>query len=250
MTDRAEPAKSTLTAPGHGVFATTHWSVVLRASRESEPQSSAALDQLCRTYWYPLYAYVRRQGRAPEEAKDLTQEFFARLLVHSSLGQVSREKGRFRSFLLASMNHFLADDWDHTHRQKRGGGACVLHLDALDAEERYRFEPIERLDAARLFDRRWAMTVLEQAIARLEAEFAERPHVFARLQGFLVGDGDSRTSVDLAAELSMSDEAVRATISRMRKRCRQLVREEIANTLASISDVDDEYNALLSALRS
>jgi len=240
-----------MTAEQRGqVFATTHWSLVLRAGDTADSQTASALEQLCRTYWYPLYAYVRRQGRGPEEAQDLTQEFFARLLARGSLGQVSREKGRFRSFLLASMNHFLADEWDRAHRQKRGGGASVIHLDALEAEERYRVEPIERLDAARLFDRRWAMTVLEQAIARLEAEFAERPKVFAELQSFLVGDGEGRTSADAAAKLGLSDEAVRATISRMRKRCRELVREEIASTLASISDVEDEYRALLAALRS
>lgn len=234
----------------HSVFTTTHWSIVLRAGYESASRCSAASEQLCRTYWYPLYAYVRRQGRGPEEAQDLTQEFFARLLARGSLGQVSREKGRFRSFLLASMNHFLADEWDRAHRQKRGGGANIIHLDAMEPEERYRFEPVEKLDAARLFDRRWAVTVLEQAIARLEAEFAERPEVFAALQSCLVGDSDGRTRAEVAAKLGMSDEAVRTTISRMRKRCRELVREEIAGTLASVSDVEDEYQTLLAALRS
>ncbi|MSU64118.1 MAG: sigma-70 family RNA polymerase sigma factor [Pedosphaera sp.] len=223
---------------------------MLRAGDEADSQAMSALEQLCRAYWYPLYAYIRRQGRGPEEAQDLTQEFFARLLSRGSLSDVSREKGRFRSFLLASMNHFLADDWDHAHRQKRGGGATIIPLDAMEAEERYRFEPVDRLDAARLFDRRWAMTVLEQAIARLEAEFNERPKVFAALQSFLVGDGDGRTQADVARELGLSDEAVRATISRMRKRCRELVREQIAQTVASISEVEDEYRALLSALRS
>src|SRR5436189_827080 len=160
------------------VFATTHWSVVLAAGDGTDSQAALALEKLCRTYWYPLYAYVRRQGRGPEEAQDLTQSFFAQLLAHGSLGTVSREKGRFRSFLLAAMNHFLADEWDRAHRQKRGGDAKVIPLDALEAEERYRFEPVDRLDAARLFDRRWAMIVLEQAISRLETEFADRPKVF------------------------------------------------------------------------
>ena len=147
------------------------------------------------------------------------------------------------------MNHFLADEWDHAHRQKRGGDARVIPLDALAAEERYRFEPVDRLDAARLFDRRWAMTVLEQAISRLESEFADRPKVFGELQSFLVGDGDGRTCADAAANLGMTEVAVRATISRMRKRCRELVRQEIAQTLASISDVEEEYRDLLAALR-
>jgi len=232
------------------VFATTHWSVVLAAGDGTDSQAASALEKLCRRYWYPLYAYVRRQGRGPEEAQDLTQAFFAQLLARGSLGTVSREKGRFRSFLLAAMNHFLADEWDRAHRQKRGGDAKVIPLDALEAEERYRFEPVDRLDAARLFDRRWAMTVLDQAISRLETEFADRPKVFGELQSFLVGDGNGRTCADAAAELGMTEVAVRATISRMRKRCRELVRQEIAQTLASISDVEEEYRALLAALRS
>jgi len=232
------------------VFATTHWSVVLTAGDTAIPGAPEALEKLCATYWYPLYAYVRRQGRGPEEAQDLTQAFFAQLLARGSLGNVSREKGRFRSFLLAAMNHFLADEWDRAHRQKRGGDAKVIPLDALTAEERYRFEPVDRLDAARLFDRRWAMIILEQAISRLESEFADRPNVFGELQSFLVGDGDGRTCADAAAELGMTEVAVRATISRMRKRCRELVREEISQTLASISDVEEEYRDLLAALRS
>ena len=232
------------------VFATTHWSVVLTAADTAIPGAPEALEKLCGTYWYPLYAYVRREGRGPEAAQDLTQAFFAQLLARGSLGTVSREKGRFRSFLLASMNHFLADEWDRAHRQKRGGHAKVIPLDALAAEERYRFEPMDRLDAARLFDRRWAMIILEQAISRLESEFADRPKVFIELQSFLVGDGEGRTCAAAAASLGMTEVAVRATISRMRKRCRELVREEISQTLASISDVEEEYRVLLAALRS
>ena len=235
---------------GTGQFETTHWSAVLTAGDTAIPGAHEALEKLCRTYWYPLYAYVRREGRGPEEAQDLTQAFFAQLLARSSLGTVSREKGRFRSFLLAAMNHFLADEWDRAHRQKRGGDAKVILLDALEAEERYRVEPVDRLDAARLFDRRWAMTVLEQAISRLESEFADRPKVFGELQSFLIGDGEGKTCAAASANLGMTEVAVRATISRMRKRCRELVREEISQTLASISDVEEEYRALLAALRS
>ena len=247
---RTEGVDSTERPAQPVVFATTHWSVVLTAVDTAIPGAREALERLCRTYWYPLYAYVRRQGRGPEEAQDLTQAFFAQLLARGSLGTVSREKGRFRSFLLAAMNHFLADEWDRAHRQKRGGGARVIPLDALEAEERYRFEPVDRLDAARLFDRRWAMIILEQAISRLATEFADRPKVFGELQSFLVGNGDERTCADAAANLEMTEVAVRATISRMRKRCRELVREEISQTLASISDVEEEYRDLLSALRS
>jgi RNA polymerase sigma-70 factor (ECF subfamily) len=234
----------------HPLFTTTHWSVVLRAGFGTDTSAATALEELCRTYWYPLYAYVRRQGRGTEEARDLTQSFFASLLERGSLRQVNRERGRFRSFLLASMNHFLADEWDWAHRQRRGGTCEIIHLDAVEAENRYRFEPVERLDAARLFERRWAMTAIERAMARLEAEFVDRPKVFCTLQAFLVGDSQGRTAVDAAAELNMSHGAVRATISRMRRRCHQFVRDEIAATVASAADVEDEYQALLTALRS
>lgn len=233
----------------HPLFTTTHWSVVLRAGLGTDTSAASALEELCRTYWYPLYAYVRRQGRDTEEARDLTQSFFASLLERGSLRQINRERGRFRSFLLASMNHFLADQWDWAHRQKRCGGREVIHLDAMEAEDRYKFEPVERLDAARLFERRWALTVIERAMARLEAEFADRPKVFATLQAFLVGDPQGRTATDAAAELGMTHEAVRATISRMRRRCHQFVRDEIAGTVASTAAVEDEYQALLASLR-
>src|ERR1044071_7909466 len=132
MTGKAGDPSRTSAVSGQGIFATTHWSVVLRAGDAADSQVASALEQLCRNYWYPLYAYVRRRGRVPEEARDLTQEFFARLLLRGSLRDVSREKGRFRSFLLASMNHFLADEWDRAHRQKRGGGASIIALDALE----------------------------------------------------------------------------------------------------------------------
>lgn len=138
-----------------------------RARGESESQAGDALEELCRTYWYPLYAYVRRQGRAPEEAQDLTQAFFAQLLARESLQTVSRDKGRFRSFLLAAMNHFLADEWDRAHRQKRGGGATIISLDAVEAEERYRFEPWIGSMPGDYSSAVWAMTVLEKAVARL-----------------------------------------------------------------------------------
>ncbi|MFO1501560.1 MAG: ECF-type sigma factor [Verrucomicrobiota bacterium] len=231
-------------------FTTTHWTIVFSARRNDDPAAAAALEILCRTYWYPLYAYVRRQGRGAEESKDLTQAFFANLLRLDSLRNISCEHGRFRSFLLAAMNHFLADDWDHRHRQKRGGGVDVIYLDAVEAEERYRFEPVDRLDAARIFDRRWAMTVVGQALAQLEREFADRPAIFFELQPLLVGEGRDGTCADAAKRLGLSHDGVRATLSRMRKRCRQLVREIIAATVPSPSEVEEEYHTLLAALRS
>lgn len=247
--DEISPTAESARARG-AMFTTTHWTVVLSAGRDDDPAATAALETLCRLYWYPIYAYVRRQGRDAEEASDLTQAFFARLLALGSLRDLRREKGRFRSFLLASVNHFLADEWDRAHRQKRGGGTTAIPLDAVDAEQRYRFEPVDRLDAGRLFDRRWAMTVLEQALARLEGEFSDRPGVFTELHGLLLGEADGRTSVDAAARLGLSGDAVRAILSRMRRRCRELVREVIGGTVASPGDVEEEYHALLAALRS
>ncbi len=165
-------------------FATTHWSVVLTAGAGSSPDAQAALEILCRTYWYPLYAYVRRQGRSPEDAQDLTQAFFERLLEKKSLHEVDQRKGKFRSFLLASLNHFLADQWDHAHRQKRGGGLTFISLDEQKPEERYRLEPPDDLDAQKNFERRWALTLLEQVLARLEAEHtaADKTGRFQALQ--------------------------------------------------------------------
>ena len=162
-------------APGavsQTLFATTHWSVVLAAANEDTPEAAAALERLCRTYWYPLYAYVRREGHSPADAQDLTQEFFARLLARHSLAQVAPEKGKFRSFLLAAMRHFLSDQREQARTTKRGGRVVILSLDAQEAEDRYRLEPIDRLDAEKIYERRWAMTLLEQALKRLGEESA------------------------------------------------------------------------------
>src|SRR5262245_58956883 len=154
-------------------FATTHWSVVLRAGDHASPQAAAALETLCRTYWYPLYAYVRKRGHGPDDAKDLTQEFFGRLLAKSQLTTVDRRKGKFRSWLLGVMNHFLAHEWEKARAEKRGGGQSVFSLDELAAEERYRLEPAEDCAAEKMFDRRWALTVLDQAATRLRDEYTE-----------------------------------------------------------------------------
>jgi RNA polymerase sigma factor (sigma-70 family) len=233
------------------IFATTHWSVVQRVSDESESQAADALEQLCRTYWYPLYVYVRRQGRAPEDAQDLTQAFFAQLLVHESLQKVRREKGRFRSFLLASMNHFLADEWDRAHRQKRGGQSDHISFDAQDAETRYLIEPVDRLDPLRLYERRWAMTVLSNALAKLEQECSQsEPGRWTKLKPFLIGEKGSQTYAQVGGELGMTEAAVKMLVSRLRQRCRELLREQIAETVSNAAEIEEEYRALLDALRS
>ena len=152
------------------VFQTTHWSVVLQAAGE---ESGRALEHLCRTYWYPLYAFIRRKGHSPQDAQDLTQAFFARLLEKNYVAQADRERGRFRTFLLAALTHFLADEWDKARRLKRGGGREIISFDAALAEERYRLEPIDQLDAAKLYERRWVTTLFDQVLARLEQEFRD-----------------------------------------------------------------------------
>jgi RNA polymerase sigma-70 factor (ECF subfamily) len=163
-----------VTASGHSHwFTTTHWSLVLHAGDPSSPLATESLENLCRTYWYPLYAYVRRLGEDEESAKDLTQGFFARLLEKNYLAQVQREKGKFRCFLLAALKHFVADEWDKARAQKRGGGQPLISLDDTTREDRYRLEPVEPMDAERLYERQWALTVLEQARQRLKAEYEQ-----------------------------------------------------------------------------
>ena len=152
-------------------FATTHWSVVLAASESESPNSREALEQLCQQYWYPLYVYVRRNGHNPQDAEDLTQEFFARFLAGNYLARVDRERARFRSYLLGALNHFLADAWDHAHRIKRGGGQVLESLDVRSGESRYTLEPAVELAPDRLFDRRWAFTLLDQVLRRLRQEY-------------------------------------------------------------------------------
>ncbi len=231
-------------------FATTQWSVVL-ASRDSGSTSSlAALEKLCGTYWYPLYAFVRRQGYSPEDAQDLTQSFFERLLAKDYLASVDRQKGKFRSFLLASMNHLLSDERDRGRRQKRGGGAALISFDDQTAEERYQLEPVDNFDAKKIYERRWALTVLDRVLARLEAEFASPGKValFARAKEFLQGDAAHGAYSAAAAELGMSEGALRVAVHRMRRRYGELFYEEIAHTVSGTEEIEEEINHLLACL--
>jgi RNA polymerase sigma factor (sigma-70 family) len=235
----------------HGlVFATTHWSVVLAAGEENTLQSAEALEQLCRTYWYPLYAYVRREGHRPADAQDLTQEFFSRLLARKSLAQVSPEKGKFRSFLLAALRHFLADQRDHAQAIKRGGKVEFLSLDAQEAERRLRLEPVDRLDAEKIYERRWAMTLLQKALDGLRAESAAagKARWFEGLRSFLSGDASS-SSAEAAAELGLTDTAFRGAVYRLRQRYRELVREEIAHTVSDPSEIEEEIRYLIAVIK-
>jgi RNA polymerase sigma-70 factor (ECF subfamily) len=228
-------------------FATTRWSLVLHA-REDSAGAHAALSTLCRDYWYPLYAYVRRQGSSPHDAQDLTQEFFARLIEKGWLDAVVRERGRFRSFLLAAMKHFLANERDKAQAQKRGGGVVWLSIDDATAEGRYREEPIDTATAEKLFERRWACTLLEQVLARLREEMVEagKGAQFEMLKGFLAGEKSRHA--EIAAQLGMTEGAVKVAVHRLRDRYRALIRTEIAQTVAHPSEIDDELQHLFAAL--
>ena len=231
-------------------FATTHWSVVLAAGRTSGPEAQAALERLCRTYWYPLYAHVRRRGHSPPDAQDLTQEFFARLLAKGFLDRVAADKGKFRSFLLAAMNHFLANEWDRMKAEKRGGGKVLISLDERTAEQTYLLEPASDPAPELSFDKRWAATLLEQAFASLREEYvgAKKERIFECLKTFLAAEAGSGDYVIAGESLGMSTNAVAVAVHRLRERYRELVRAEIANTVASPDEIDEEMRYLFKVL--
>ena len=234
-------------------FHTTRWSMVLRAGDDAQPAASAAaLETLCRAYWYPLHAYVRRRGYGPEEARDLTQSFFAELLAKNLVGTADRHRGRFRSYLLGSLNNFLLNEWDKARRLKRGGGCTVVSLDERDAENRYLHEPADDLTPEKLFDRRWAETVLELVFAQLRREYENAGHGerFEQCKPWLLG-GEAETSyATVAAHLGIAETGVRTFVSRLRRRFRELVRAEIAHTVSEPSEIDEEIRALFQALAS
>ena len=233
-----------------GIFATTHWSVVLAVRDAVSPEADAALAELCRAYWYPLYAFVRRKGHSPADAQDLTQGFFARLLEKNYVAQANRERGRFRTFLLAAFSHFLADEWDKTQRLKRGGGREMISFDAASAEERYTLEPIDQLDAARLYERRWVTTLFDQVLAWLEQEFRDsgKGGLFNQLKNSLLAEDPGPGYAQLGTQLGLKEEAVKQTVHRMRRRYRELFREEIAQTVAGPGEVEDELKHIFAVL--
>jgi RNA polymerase sigma-70 factor (ECF subfamily) len=231
-------------------FATTHWSLVLAARDRAEPGAADALGSLCALYWYPLYAYVRRGGYGADEAHDLTQEFFARLLEKDFLAGVDRGKGKFRSFLLAACKHFLANERDRDRARKRGGGRPILSLDAAGADSRYRAEPADELTPEKLFERRWALALLEGILHRLRLEHAVRGkgEVFDRLRGFLVGERQPGGYTGAAADLGLTEGAIKVAVHRLRQRYRELLREEIGRTVHDPGSIDEEVRALFAAL--
>jgi DNA-directed RNA polymerase specialized sigma24 family protein len=231
-------------------FRTTHWSLVIDAGQRGDKSAEAALAELCQRYWYPLYAYVRRRVGNVSEAQDLTQEFFARLLEKNVLAAASQERGRFRSFLLAAMKNFLANEWEKAKATKRGGGRRVLPLVFDTAESRLSLEPAHDLTPERLYERQWALTLLELVVDRLEREFAaagKQPQ-FTALKPAIAG---SQVALDYAAaagQLSMTEDAVRQAAHRLRRRYRELLREELAQTVADPANVDDEIGSLFETL--
>lgn len=233
-----------------GQFAATHWSVVLQASGSDSLLATEALASLCRAYWFPLYAYVRRQGYAVPDAQDLTQEFFARLLARGNLQLADRRRGRFRTFLLTSLKHFLINEWNKANRQKRGGGRQIISLDAESTETQFVAEPADGRSPDKEFERRWAMVLLARVLDQLQREFAasERGHVFEQLKCFLTGEDEEVSYAEIAPRLKMSEGNLKVTIHRLRRRYRELLREEIASTLADRGTIDDEMAQLFAAL--
>jgi RNA polymerase sigma-70 factor (ECF subfamily) len=230
-------------------FQTTLWTMVIHAGRDDSSQARDAMARLCQMYWYPLYVFVRRQGHQPSDAQDLTQAFFTRLLDKHALEHVDRAKGRFRSFLLGSLKNFLANEWDKAHAQKRGGGQQVISLDHDAAETWYGLEPSHDLSPDRIFERRWALTLLEQVLTRLREEYADgRSELFEELKATLTAESSSASYASIAERLGMTEGAVKVASHRLRQRYRELTRLEIAQTLTSEDDVDDELRYLMGVL--
>jgi len=232
------------------VFSQTHWTMVLAARQWNSPEARDALTKLCQTYWYPLYAFIRRRGHSPHEAQDLTQEFFVHLFEHSTLEQVDRGKGKFRSFLLAVLTNFLNNQWAKQHALKRGGAQALISLDEILAEERYSQEPANETSPEALFDRGWACTVAEQVMAKLKAEYAasDKSDVYAVLEPCLTGETDKGFYQQAAAKLGKNEGAVKVDLHRLRRRFGELLRSEVAQTVSSVEHLDGEVRHLFAAL--
>jgi RNA polymerase sigma-70 factor (ECF subfamily) len=231
-------------------FATTQWSLVLQARERASPEANEALASLCRAYWYPLYAYIRRQVPTTEQAEDLTQEFFSRLLEKDFLRSVDRTRGRFRAFLLACCKHFLANERDRARASKRGGGCAILSLDFQSAAQRYRLEPADTLTPERLFERRWALTLLDQVLEQLSQEYARagKRELFEQMKATLVGASGKVSHAEVAKAVGMSEAAVKKAAQRLRERYRFLLRELIAATVDGPGEIDDEIQTLFGVL--
>jgi RNA polymerase sigma-70 factor (ECF subfamily) len=246
---RVETGSSAPVGP-QAAFCTTHWSVVLAVRKADSPQAREALARLCQTYWYPLYAYVRRRGYPAHDAQDLTQTFFERLLGRESLATATPARGKFRTFMLTSMQYFLASEWKHRRAQKRGGGCELLSLDWAAAEARFDLEPATHASPDRLFEKQWALTVLAEVLSRLEREYQSEGNtaLFAALKQTLMGLRESQPYAELALKLGISESAVKVSVHRLRKRYRDLIRAEIGSTLEDPREVEEELRHLFQAL--
>jgi len=235
--------------PSHDIFVTTRWTVVLQAAHSDTTRARAALEDLCQAYWYPLYAFARRQGHSPHDAEDLTQGFFARLLKLNSLSDVSPDRGKFRAFLLAAMKNFLHTEWDRASAQKRDIRQ-TLSLDVDAAENRFHQEPASTLPPELAFDRQWALTLLDRVIQHLRQEYetSGRTAIFHELRHTITLGENLVPGADLAARLNMNEEAIRVAAHRLRKRYRQLLRDEIAETVSTPAEVDAEMTYLRQVL--
>ena len=242
--DRAKPTR----AP---VFVTTHWTAVLAAGQGDTTHARDAFAELCQTYWYPLYSYIRLRGYSPHDSQDLTQQFFAGLLGRKAFAGITREKGRFRSFLLTALKHFLVDEWRKSQREKRGGGR-VISLDAEDAERRFALEPRETLTPERAFEQNWALALLDKVFDQLnqELEAENKGHLFSELKFCLTGERSPVPYVELAARLNVPENTVKTLVRRLRQRYRARLRQEVANTVDHPDEIEDELRFLFRALSS
>lgn len=233
-----------------GGFRTTHWSLVLLAGEGSRPDAQAALEELCRSYWYPLYAFVRRRGSGHADAQDLVQGFFERLLGRRDLASVHPAKGRFRTFLLTSLSHFMTNEWHRSQTQKRGGGVQFVPLEPAETEERYRREPGAEFSPEAMFDRAWAQHILNTVLQRLREENTREggSERFEALKGFLLGDRGGEPYSRLAQRLGTTESGVKSAVHRLRQRFRELFREEIARTVDSPAAIDDELRHLIETM--
>ena len=231
-------------------FATTHWTLVLEAGRAGSSNALQALELLCAAYWYPLYAYVRRQGHGPHDAQDLVQQFFAGLLERNDLRLADRNRGRFRTFLLTSLQHFLINEWRKANREKRGGGRLVVSLDAQKTETRFLAEPADERSPDKAFERRWAIVVLDRVLEQLQAELVAvgRGRVFEELKPCLTGEDQERSYADIGQRLDLTEGNVKVLVHRLRHRYRELLRKEISLTVEDPAGIDEEIRDLIAAL--
>jgi RNA polymerase sigma factor (sigma-70 family) len=233
-------------------FATTHWTTVLTAGHTPSPQTLAALEKLCQTYWYPLYAFARRRGHAAHDAQDVVQSFFTHLLEHHGLKHVEQGHGKFRAYLLGAFRHFLANDWDHASADKRGGGKLILSLESLGPESRYAQDLADDAHPEKLYERAWATTLLQQVHDRLREECAQhgKSDRFTALEPFLTGEKCEATYAEIGRHLNLAEGSVKAEVHRLRKRYRTLLRIEIAHTVATPDLISDELRELMAVFSS